>query len=217
MTKTKTTEEQLSTQQSTTSTATLSLQGSPERSKPEAANPQNGKRPAKADLPPPPVKKAKSTPQTNSNGLSKGQKSLRGFFTSKTPPAPDNSVTESPTKTHTQREPEDEAPSSVSGSVDGVSDQLLVPSPSKTDISVSEADVEAAEASSFATKQSWGKLFAKPVAPKCEHNEPCKTMQTKKAGANRGRSFWMCNRPLGPSGQKERGTQWRCGTFIWSS
>jgi AP endonuclease-2 len=42
-------------------------------------------------------------------------------------------------------------------------------------------------------------------------------MQTKKKGSNQGRSFWMCARPLGPSGQKEKGTEWRCGTFIWSS
>jgi len=32
-----------------------------------------------------------------------------------------------------------------------------------------------------------------------------------------GRSFYVCARPLGPSGDKERGTEWRCGTFIWSS
>lgn len=32
-----------------------------------------------------------------------------------------------------------------------------------------------------------------------------------------GRSFFICPRPLGPSGEKEKGTQWRCGTFIWSS
>nr|AST15018.1 APN2 [Trichoderma spinulosum]AST15027.1 APN2 [Trichoderma spinulosum] len=32
-----------------------------------------------------------------------------------------------------------------------------------------------------------------------------------------GRSFYICARPLGPSGDKERGSEWRCGTFIWSS
>ncbi|EXJ82281.1 AP endonuclease 2 [Capronia epimyces CBS 606.96] len=67
------------------------------------------------------------------------------------------------------------------------------------------------------TKQSWGKLFSRPVAPKCEHDEPCKIMVTKKAGVNCGRSFWMCNRPLGPSGKQEKGTQWRCNMFIWAS
>nr|CCD57793.1 putative DNA lyase apn2 protein [Neurospora pannonica] len=32
-----------------------------------------------------------------------------------------------------------------------------------------------------------------------------------------GRSFYMCARPLGPSGDKETGTEFRCKTFIWSS
>jgi len=27
----------------------------------------------------------------------------------------------------------------------------------------------------------------------------------------------MCARPLGPTGEKEKGTEFRCGTFIWSS
>ena len=68
------------------------------------------------------------------------------------------------------------------------------------------------------SKESWSKLFTKPAPPRCEgHNEPCKTMLTKKNGMNRGRSFWMCARPLGPSGEKEKNTQWRCHTFIWCS
>ncbi|KAL8629549.1 hypothetical protein Q9189_004730 [Teloschistes chrysophthalmus] len=68
------------------------------------------------------------------------------------------------------------------------------------------------------SKESWSKLFTKPAAPRCEgHEEPCKTMLTKKSGMNCGRSFWMCARPLGPSGEKEKNTQWRCHTFIWCS
>jgi len=67
-------------------------------------------------------------------------------------------------------------------------------------------------------QKTWGKLFSRPVAPLCEgHDEPCKSMLTKKKGSNQGRSFWMCARPLGPSGSKEKGTQWRCPTFIWCS
>lgn len=68
------------------------------------------------------------------------------------------------------------------------------------------------------SKESWQGLFRKKAAPLCEgHEEPCKSMLTKKKGENQGRSFWMCARPLGPSGQKEKNTQWRCGTFIWCS
>lgn len=68
------------------------------------------------------------------------------------------------------------------------------------------------------TKESWSKLFSKPMAPRCEgHDEPCVSLLTKKPGMNLGRSFWMCPRPLGPTGAKETNTQWRCHTFIWCS
>lgn len=106
-------------------------------------------------------------------------------------------------------------------------------------------------------KESWSKLLGKRVAPRCEHNEPCISLVTKKPGVNCGkslpmtrsntrsspaftpdrasadarllncrlicrclpigRSFYICPRPLGPSGEKEKGSEWRCSTFIWSS
>lgn len=66
-------------------------------------------------------------------------------------------------------------------------------------------------------KESWSKLLKKRVVPKCEHDELCISLQTKKPGINCGRSFYICGRPLGPSGEKEKETEWRCGTFIWSS
>lgn len=68
------------------------------------------------------------------------------------------------------------------------------------------------------SKECWTKLFTKPAAPRCEgHDEPCISLLTKKSGINCGRSFWMCPRPLGPTGAKEKNTQWRCQTFIWCS
>ncbi|KAL2172583.1 hypothetical protein VTG60DRAFT_4702 [Thermothelomyces hinnuleus] len=66
-------------------------------------------------------------------------------------------------------------------------------------------------------KESWSKLLGKRVVPKCEHGEDCQMLVTKKAGVNCGRAFFMCARPLGPSGEKEQGTEFRCRTFIWSS
>ncbi|KAJ5624613.1 hypothetical protein N7510_000922 [Penicillium lagena] len=68
------------------------------------------------------------------------------------------------------------------------------------------------------SKEDWGKLFTRKPLPRCEgHQEPCISMKTKKPGINCGRAFWICARPLGPSGNKEKGTQWRCPTFIWAS
>ncbi|MCJ1473434.1 Class II abasic (AP) endonuclease [Lambiella insularis] len=68
------------------------------------------------------------------------------------------------------------------------------------------------------SKESWSKLFTKPVAPRCEgHGEPCISLKVTKSGMNSGRYFWICPRPIGPNGTKEKGTQWRCQTFIWCS
>lgn len=139
-------------------------------------------------------------PKSESNGISKAQQSLKGFFTMKTPQKNE----ENPISTSTNLNPEQ---TELSGTL-----SFTEQSPAKSDRSAEEE-----AAASFETKKTWGKLFARPVAPKCEHDEPCKTMLTKKPGINCGRSFWMCNRPLGPSGKQERGTQWRCNTFVWAS
>ncbi|KIW15103.1 exodeoxyribonuclease III [Exophiala spinifera] len=161
--------------------------------------PANGKRSAKSDTLPA-AKKSRSQSTQTSTG--KGQQSLRGFFATRGP-APASAV-------------DDLAATDPELSEDAISTENSAPgvtviSPSRTIASIED------EAANVASKQSWGKLFSKPIAPKCEHGEPCKTMLTKKPGVNCGRSFWMCNRPLGPSGKQERGTQWRCNTFIWAS
>lgn len=167
--------------------------------------PINGKRGIKSDIPAPPAKRTKSSSQSvSSSATLKGQQSLKGFFMSKSTPTnscdtPAASVVRTPAEEPTTAE-----------TMDGTSESVAPP-PAKSELSVED------QAASFASKQTWGKLFAKPIAPKCEHDEPCKTMLTKKPGVNCGRSFWMCNRPLGPSGKQERNTQWRCNTFIWAS
>ncbi|KIW76705.1 exodeoxyribonuclease III [Fonsecaea pedrosoi CBS 271.37] len=148
------------------------------------------KRPARTIEPPTPVKRGKTASQTTSNG--KGQQSLRGFFSAKPPVAQAREVDGPVAEAKVEKEPQE-------------------PETLKAAVPLEE------EAASFAAKQTWGKLFSKPVAPKCDHGEPCKTMVTKKPGANCGRSFWMCARPLGPSGKQEKGSQWRCNTFIWAS
>lgn len=149
----------------------------------------NGKRPHKSDTVLP-VKRTKTAPQASPNG-GKGQRTLKGFFSAKVPVATTTDDIPATTEAVEHAQPASTTPAEETKQV---------------------LEVEAA-----ATKQTWGKLFSRPVAPKCEHDEPCKTMQTKKPGINCGRSFWMCNRPLGPSGKQEKGTQWRCNTFIWAS
>ncbi|KAF2861461.1 APN2 DNA lyase apurinic/apyrimidinic [Piedraia hortae CBS 480.64] len=92
------------------------------------------------------------------------------------------------------------------------------PETSVQDDEIVQEDIEIKISANESSQKSWNALFSRPVAPLCaDHNEPCISMSTKKKGVNQGRSFFICPRPVGPSGNKERNTEWRCNTFIWAS
>lgn len=197
----------------------------------EGAGPSATKRKVSIGTKEKPSKRQKSEIKSqNSNG----QQSLKGFFKTQDKPTNENVIKEeikgvqsnlmsngvSPSKTLSPSDPMQN---------DDFTDNYTKPTSAQTpppvDIaspvptaSPSPSEISNQLAANEQSQRSWNVLFAKPAAPMCEgHDEPCKTMQTKKKGSNQGRSFWMCARPLGPSGEKEAGTQWRCGTFIWCS
>ncbi|KAK7917015.1 DNA lyase [Apiospora marii] len=160
-----------------------------------------------------PQKKAKTTSGKDA-ATGKGQSSLMGFFkpkatstTDQSPGSGDNNVN----------------PPGMDGSTDTPSEPAATNSQAITN-GAAQADQEMQPPASPAkfidpieSKESWSKLLGKRVVPKCEHGEDCISLVTKKPGVNCGRSFYICSRPIGPSGQKEKNTEWRCGTFIWSS
>jgi AP endonuclease-2 len=188
------------------------------------------------------MKKQKAAPNSTSKAAPvKGQKSLKGFFQSKPKPdepttsvaepasglskpdvskdtngtVGDSTISEAAYQSSTPRSVRSKdltSPADTRGSLTGTETKLEAqPLPPLDDDDEMVYDP-------IVNKESWQTLFRKPAAPLCEsHEEPCKSMQTRKKGENQGRSFWMCARPLGPSGTKEKGTQWRCGTFIWCS
>nr|QKY89068.1 DNA lyase [Calonectria pauciramosa] len=146
------------------------------------------------------------------NNASSGQRTLQGFFKPKAPaPQPEKPPTATsgrppPSSTNTSLASVKALPSQPQSAPAGAH--------SSRDTKYEETDrvFDPIEA-----KESWSKLLGKRVAPRCDHDEPCISLTTKKPGVNCGRSFYVCPRPLGPSGEKERGSEWRCGTFIWSS
>ncbi|KAI8675394.1 Endo/exonuclease/phosphatase domain-containing protein [Fusarium keratoplasticum] len=169
------------------------------------------------------LKKSKTTISSNdakSKPLAPGQRTLQGFFKPKAPASqPDKlervatSSTPSPTKKPT-------GSSKTRTSLQGSSPSLFATTAGRTsENSKATTDGESSDKvfDPIEAKESWSKLLGKRVAPRCEHNEPCISLTTKKPGVNCGRSFYICPRPLGPSGEKEKGSEWRCGTFIWSS
>lgn len=179
------------------------------------------------------VKRSKSSVTPTSTATA-GQKTLKGFFKPKsvegsasTKPStaspkskiqPSYDGTSSPTKTNANTTP-------ITNTA-GTTSQPFEPT-LDTQFSTAETLSTQSSPSNFQTdtiidpivsKEDWNKLFTKKPAPRCDsHQEPCVSLTTKKPGMNRGRAFWICPRPLGPSGEKEKGTQWRCPTFIWAS
>ncbi|KAF3055236.1 DNA-(apurinic or apyrimidinic site) lyase 2 [Daldinia childiae] len=151
-----------------------------------------------------PQKKTKAT--LTKEPSSKGQSSLMGFFKPKTTASPSTipEINED-TKTLSEVNNNFEAEmSKESNNNEELKDAIRPSSPDRVFDPIE-------------SKESWSKLLGKRVLPKCEHGEDCISVVTKKPGVNRGRSFFVCARPIGPSGEKEKGTQWRCPTFIWSS
>jgi AP endonuclease-2 len=151
-----------------------------------------------------PIKRGKSNAPITTSKASRGQQSLKGFFQSRTKPAdPDHSK-------------DSVLPASPSTNNDAPSQSTTDMPPPQSPIASESFDSDP-RASQEASKEGWTKLFSKKPVPRCEHGEPCISFTTKKPGMNCGRQFWMCPRPIGPTGQREVGTQWRCGTFIWCS
>ncbi|KAH8802874.1 DNA lyase-like protein [Xylogone sp. PMI_703] len=146
--------------------------------------------------------RSKATPPNLKSQLSKGQSSLKGFFKpqSLSSMATDGLPSSNTKETNPLIANISNGPKDVSTAINGWDNRT------QEDIS-----------DPIAAKESWSKLLGSRVVPRCEHNEPCISYVTKKPGINCGRSFFTCARPLGPSGQKEKNTQWRCNTFIWSS
>ncbi|CAG8905291.1 unnamed protein product [Penicillium egyptiacum] len=174
------------------------------------------------------VKRSKSAVSTSSEGSAAGQKTLTGFFK---PKAVDiyeatRSPMAFPGSSILSLEPKPSESPQEKGKASGINSQ---PPGSQEDTIRNEADtsIEWPIAGKFiddtiidpiVSKEDWSKIFTKKPVPACDgHQEPCISLTTKKPGMNRGRSFWICPRPLGPSGEKEKGTQWRCPTFIWAS
>ena len=211
---------------SATEDATLESQNS----MPSPAKP-SGKRASETSSSARPVKRGKSGSASKQTSIGakgqpgKGQSSLMGFFKPSVPQSDGQADSQSSSVFDADSDTGSIAPSndavseppmtprSVTGSMSSFADGNENVSPNKS----FNPDDQKKFVDPIVSKESWSKLLGKRVVPRCEHNEPCISLVTKKPGVNCGRSFYICPRPLGPSGQKERNTQWRCGTFIWSS
>ncbi|KAL4894194.1 Endonuclease/exonuclease/phosphatase [Aspergillus ambiguus] len=165
--------------------------------------------------PVPPIKRSKSTPTQTQSTLG-GQKTLQGFF------KPKDSTNEQLKEISSARPDISTGRAGEAPPSKLEDDQIAGSDPDSADKSQS-TEIISSQGNEMvvdpvASKEDWSKLFSKKPPPRCEgHQEPCISLTTKKPGVNCGRTFWICPRPLGPSGNKEKGTHWRCSTFIWAS
>ncbi|KAI6010944.1 Endonuclease/exonuclease/phosphatase [Pisolithus orientalis] len=111
-------------------------------------------------------------------------------------------------------------------------DVLCAPGPSQTVDSqtpstLSKSAIEPSQCrSSSGSKAAWSKLMAPIEPPKCNvHGEPAKLYTVNKPGPNKGKTFYICSRPVGPGYDKGRGERprdevdhrYRCNFFKWAS
>ncbi|KAJ3466875.1 hypothetical protein MRS44_004439 [Fusarium solani] len=169
------------------------------------------------------LKKSKTTTSSNdakSKPLAPGQRTLQGFFKPKAPASQPDKLERVATSSTPPPTKKPAGSSNTRTNLQGSSSSMFATTAGRTsENSKATTDGESSDRvfDPIEAKESWSKLLGKRVAPRCEHNEPCISLTTKKPGVNCGRSFYICPRPLGPSGEKEKGSEWRCGTFIWSS
>ncbi|RAK76711.1 DNA-(apurinic or apyrimidinic site) lyase APN2 [Aspergillus fijiensis CBS 313.89] len=175
-----------------------------------------------------PIKRSKSTIAPAPAPTNPEQKTLKGFFKPKSAPADSSedcsakdaelAVSQPSTSSSTTTGPSAYSQLEKQEAVDTVTKPSAEEANSREPSSVLAPEEDDAVFDPIVSKEDWSKLFTKKRAPLCEsHQDPCISLTTKKPGPNCGRAFWICSRPLGPSGNKEKGTQWRCPTFIWAS
>lgn len=145
-----------------------------------------------------PVAKRK---KTEPSGISK-QASLKNFFS-----VPKSNVqTETKTGTCTKLKCD-------SGNSDYEKSGIATPKMEEKVNLKTEIKVTTNNSNEKSSALAWKQLLkGPPTAPLCKgHNEPCVLRTVKKDGPNKGKQFFVCNRPEGHSSNPEA----RCDVFIW--
>jgi len=172
--------------------------------------------------PPPPRTRLRDSTSVETSKLKKhksGQSKLSSFFsqpsTSATAPKPHR--TTSPPEIINLCEDSEEVPPEAP--LPTITSELRPPS--DTPPSTSQGEENAAKSAA-----SWSALFAPVPPPRCTvHDEPAKQFRVKKPGPNKGRTFYLCARPVGPGYDKGRSErlreevnyEYKCDFFKWTS
>lgn len=179
---------------------TVNVTNAPGSRPANTSSPTSRKRlPEPLDAVPRQLKRAKSVTDTNASKqkVPPGQKTLRGFF--KPVSAGVDESLPSPAASHGQKPQLSDVERPLASNNDSPTQSSTArptstasPKPSRNTPPEPEAKHGTIPTSPDAVfdpveaKESWSKLLGKRVVPRCEHDEPCISLLTKKPGVNRG-------------------------------
>ena len=158
-----------------------------------------------------------------------GQTKLSTFFT-KPPPPTTSTPTAAPTKAPSSSwcpspeiidlcEDSEELPSSLPT----ITADIRLPAENNTSSSPGQGKEN--EKNGKTGPASWSALFTPIAPPLCSvHREPAKEFRVNKPGPNKGKTFFLCSRPVGPGYDKGRSERlreevdhrYKCNFFMWS-
>ncbi|KAH7271815.1 Endonuclease/exonuclease/phosphatase [Fusarium solani] len=139
------------------------------------------------------LKKSKTTTSSNdakSKPLAPGQRTLQGFFKPKAPASQPDKLERVATSSTPPPTKKPAGSSNTRTNLQGSSSSMFATTAGRTsENSKATTDGESSDRvfDPIEAKESWSKLLGKRVAPRCEHNEPCISLTTKKPGVNCGK------------------------------
>lgn len=143
--------------------------------------------------------KSVSTTKASSNAKGKSptveQSSISSFFAP--PPKPEKKKKKKKRKASDEEQEVSTAKKVKSHEVVDISGDDEVPTSSGVRASQEDRLDEVDAVAVVNSAEAWSAIFKKTEAPLCFHNEPCKEWLTNKPGPNKGRKFWLCQRPVG--------------------
>ena len=110
-----------------------------------------------------------------------------------------------------------------------ITSEIRLPSdtpPTNSQCSENENGTTTTGTAAARTGSSWSALFTPIPVPLCTvHREPAKEWRVNKPGPNKGKTFYLCARPVGPGYDKGRNErrreevdhQYKCDFFKWAS
>ncbi|KAI0704927.1 Endonuclease/exonuclease/phosphatase [Cytidiella melzeri] len=187
-------------------------------------------------LPPKPVTKKRSSSSSQPTGGPSSSKKAKknfgqaqiGFFFQKTAPVASYAKAGSSSVEVIEVDSDSEKPNAVSeeDAEQLEADYRLACELATQVDSTTEPSATPPTPSSSQSKAAWTNLFVPVKPPKCTvHGEPAKKFTVNKAGPNKGRSFFVCSRPVGPGYDKGKGERlreevdhtYKCNYFKWAS